>query len=93
MINADDIQSLINRMQGWFMKNGGNNMKKMIALLFGLLVFTLGSSTALAMESEISDPRPSGVFFVENFLAMMTVGVVFVMIVGLICWKIFKKRQ
>ena len=52
MINADDIQSLINRMQGWFMKNGGNNMKKMIALLFGLLVFTLGSSTALAMESE-----------------------------------------
>ena len=34
------------------MKNGGNNMKKMIALLFGLLVFTLGSSTALAMESE-----------------------------------------
>jgi hypothetical protein len=37
---------------GWFMKNGGNNMKKMIALLFGLLVFTLGSSTALAMESE-----------------------------------------
>ncbi len=39
-------------MQGCFMKNGGNNMKKMIALLFGLLVFTLGSSTALAMESE-----------------------------------------
>ena len=34
------------------MKNGGNNMKKMIALLFGLLVFTLGSSTVLAMESE-----------------------------------------
>ena len=34
------------------MKNGGNNMKKMIAVLFGLLVFTLGSSTALAMESE-----------------------------------------
>lgn len=30
----------------------GNNMKKMMALLFGLLVFTLGSSTALAMESE-----------------------------------------
>ena len=27
-------------------------MKKMIALLFGLLVFTLGSSTVLAMESE-----------------------------------------
>lgn len=52
MLKVDDIQSLINRMQGWFMKNGGNNMKKMIALLFGLLVFTLGSSTALAMESE-----------------------------------------
>ena len=34
------------------MKNGGNNMKKMLTLLFGLLVFTLGSSTALAMESE-----------------------------------------
>ena len=34
------------------MKNGGNNMKKMIALLFGLLVFTLGSSTVSAMESE-----------------------------------------
>ena len=34
------------------MKNGGNNMKKMIALLFGLLVFTLGSSSVLAMESE-----------------------------------------
>ena len=27
-------------------------MKKTIAVLFGLLVFTLGSSTALAMESE-----------------------------------------
>lgn len=39
-------------MQGWFMKNGGNNMKKMIALLFGLFVFILGSSTVLAMESE-----------------------------------------
>mgnify|MGYP002874373939 FL=1 len=52
MLKVDDIQSLINRMQGWFMKNGGNNMKKMIALLFGLLVFTLGSSTVLAMESE-----------------------------------------
>ena len=39
-------------MQGWFMKNGGNNMKKMIALLFGLLVLTLGSSSVLAMESE-----------------------------------------
>ena len=34
------------------MKNGGSNMKKMIALLFGLFVFTLGSSSALAMESE-----------------------------------------
>lgn len=34
------------------MKNGGNNMKKTIAVLFGLLVFTLGNSTALAMESE-----------------------------------------
>lgn len=52
MLKVDDIQSLINRMQGWFMKNGGNNMKKMIALLFGLLVFTLGSSTVLATESE-----------------------------------------
>lgn len=39
-------------MQGWFMKNGGSNMKKMIALLFGFFVFTLGSSSALAMESE-----------------------------------------
>ena len=34
------------------MKNGGSNMKRMIALLFGLFVFTLGSSSALAMESE-----------------------------------------
>lgn len=34
------------------MKNGGNNMKKMLTLLFGLLVFTLGSSTVCAMESE-----------------------------------------
>ena len=34
------------------MKNGGSNMKKMIALLFGFFVFTLGSSSALAMESE-----------------------------------------
>ena len=31
---------------------GENIMKKMIALLFGLLVFILGSSTVLAMESE-----------------------------------------
>ena len=31
---------------------GGNNMKKMLTLLFGLLVVTLGSSTTLAMESE-----------------------------------------
>ena len=48
-------------------------MKKIITLLLGMLVFTLGSSTVLAMESEISDPRPSGVFFVEDFLAMMIV--------------------
>ena len=68
-------------------------MKKIITLLQGMLVFTLGSSTVLAMESEISDPRPSGVFFVEDFLAMMIVGVVFVIIVGVICWKIFKKRH
>ena len=52
MLKVDDIQSLINRMQGWFMKNGGNNMKKMLTLLFGLLVFTIGSLTVLAMESE-----------------------------------------
>ena len=38
-------------------------------------------------------PEPSGVFFVEHFRAMMIVGVVFVMIVGIICWKIFKKRH
>ena len=54
-------------------------MKKIITLLLGMLVFTLGSSTVLAMESEISDP--------------MIVGVVFVIIVGVICWKIFKKRH
>lgn len=41
----------------------------------------------------ISDPRPSGVIFVEHFRAMMIVGIVFVMIVGVICWKIFKKRR
>lgn len=68
-------------------------MKKIITVLLGMLVFTLGSSTVLAMESEISDPRPRGVFFVEDFLAMMIVGTVFVMIVGVICWKIFKKRH
>ena len=42
---------------------------------------------------ENSDPRPSGVIFVEHFRAMMIVGVVFVIIVGIICWKIFKKRH
>jgi hypothetical protein len=68
-------------------------MKKIITLLLGMLVFTLGSSTVLAMESENSDPRPSGVIFVEDFRTMMIVGIVFVMIVGVICWKIFKKRQ
>lgn len=41
----------------------------------------------------ISDPRPSGVIFVEDFRTMMIVGIVFVMIVGVICWKIFKKRR
>ena len=40
-----------------------------------------------------SAPEPSGVIFVEHFRAMMIVGVVFVMIVGFICWKIFKRRQ
>ena len=40
-----------------------------------------------------SAPEPSGVIFVEHFRAMMIVGVVFVMIVGFICWKIFKKRH
>ena len=39
------------------------------------------------------DPEPSGVIFVEHFRAMMIVGVVFVIIVGIICWKIFKKRH
>ena len=39
----------------------------------------------------ISDLEPSGVISVEHNRAMMIVGVVFVMIVGLICWKIFKK--
>ena len=42
---------------------------------------------------ENSDPRPSGVIFVEHFRAMMIVGTVFVIIVGIICWKIFKKRH
>ena len=42
---------------------------------------------------ENSDPEPSGVIFVEHFRAMMIVGVVFVMIVGFICWKIFKRRH
>ena len=65
-------------------------MKKIITLLLGMLVLTLGSSTVLAMESENSDPRPSGVIFVEHFRAMM---IVFVIIVGIICWKIFKKRH
>ena len=40
-----------------------------------------------------SAPEPSGFIFVEHYRAMMIVGVVFVMIVGLICWKIFKKRH
>ena len=40
-----------------------------------------------------SAPEPSGVISVEHNRAMMIVGVVFVMIVGLICWKIFKKRH
>lgn len=40
-----------------------------------------------------SAPEPSGVISVEHNRAMMIVGVVFVMIVGLICWKVFKKRQ
>lgn len=38
-------------------------------------------------------PELSGVFFVEHYRTMMIVGVVFVMIVGFICWKIFKKRH
>ena len=42
-------------------------MKKIITLLLGMLVLTLGSSTVLAMESEISDPRPSGVFLLRIF--------------------------
>ena len=41
----------------------------------------------------ISAPEASGVISVEHNRAMMIVGAVFVMIVGVICWKIFKKRQ
>ncbi len=41
----------------------------------------------------ISSPEPSGVILVEHNRVMMLVGVVFVMIVGFICWKIFKKRH
>ena len=41
----------------------------------------------------ISDLEPSGVISVEHNRAMMIVGVVFVMIIGVICWKIFKKRS
>ena len=40
-----------------------------------------------------SAPEPSGVIFVEYYRAMMIVGVMFVIIVGLICWKIFKKHH
>ena len=40
-----------------------------------------------------SAPEPSGVIFVEHYRAMMIVGTVFVIIVGVICWKILKKRQ
>ena len=40
-----------------------------------------------------SDPEPSGIISVEHNRAMMIVVVVFVMIVGIICWKIFKKRH
>ena len=40
-----------------------------------------------------SAPEPSGVIFVEHYRAMMIVGTVFVIIVGIICWKIFKKRH
>ena len=41
----------------------------------------------------ISAPEPSGVIFVEHYRAMMIVGTVFVIIVGVICWKILKKRH
>ena len=40
-----------------------------------------------------SDPEPSGIISVEHNRAMMIVGVVFVMIIGFICWKIFNKRH
>ncbi|MBF0993119.1 MAG: hypothetical protein HXK75_03030 [Granulicatella sp.] len=40
-----------------------------------------------------SAPEPSGVIFVEHYRAMMIVETVFVIIVGVICWKILKKRQ
>ena len=40
-----------------------------------------------------SAPEPSGVIFVEHYRAMMIVGTVFVIIVGVICWKILKKCQ
>ena len=40
----------------------------------------------------ISATAPSGVISVEHNRAMMLVGVVFVMIVGIVGWKIFKKR-
>ena len=40
-----------------------------------------------------SAPEPSGVIFVEHYRTMMIVGTVFVIIVGVICWKIFKKRH
>ena len=40
-----------------------------------------------------SAPEPSGVILVEHNRVMMLVGVVFVIIVGIICWKIFKKRR
>ena len=40
-----------------------------------------------------SAPQPSGVISVEHNRTMMIVGVVFVMIIGFICWKVFKKRH
>ena len=40
-----------------------------------------------------SAPEPSGVIFVEHYRAMMIVGTVLVIIVGVICWEIFKKRH
>ncbi len=38
-----------------------------------------------------SAPEPSGVISVEHNRAMMIVGIVFIMIVVAICWKIFKR--